>query len=369
VRVKVCLLTSVHSAFDIRIFHKEAKTLAKAGYDVTLIAHHNKNEIVDGVNIVALHKPKSRFVRIFGITWRVFYLALCQHADAYHFHDPELIFIGMLLKLFGKKVIYDVHEDVPRQILTKHWIPCKIRPFLGKLIKFVESISALGFNGIITVTPSIAKNFPKHKTIIVQNFPILNEFSQFKADNYSQRKSIIIYIGTISSLRGAKEMVEAMDLLPREIKSYLILMGKFSYPNLKNELKKIGGWDKVNFMDWQPRKYVEGILLKARVGLVPFHPVPNHIESQPNKFFEYMAAGIPIVVSDFPVWRKFVEDSGCGILVDPLNPNDIAHAIQWLLEHPDQAAAMGRRGQEAVKFKYNWENEAKKLIKFYKNLL
>ncbi len=97
---KVCILTSVHSLFDIRIFHKQAKTLAKAGYDVTLIVQHTRDEVIEGIKVIALPKPKNRFHRMIGLVFRVFRLALTQKADVYHFHDPELLPVGVLLRLF-----------------------------------------------------------------------------------------------------------------------------------------------------------------------------------------------------------------------------------------------------------------------------
>lgn len=109
--VKICIITTVHSPFDVRIFHKEAKSLVKFGYDVPLIAQNNRNEVVDRIKIIALPKPKNRSMRILGLTWRVFYLALHQHTDVYHFHDPEIIILGIILKILGKKIVYNVHED------------------------------------------------------------------------------------------------------------------------------------------------------------------------------------------------------------------------------------------------------------------
>lgn len=365
---KICMLTSTHRALDTRIFYKEAKTLSKKGYDVVIIVQHHKKEMVNGINIIPLPLPKNRFGRMTKIAWKIFKLALKEKADIYHFHDPELIPIGLLLKLKGKKVIYDIHEDVPSQVRDMYWIPFWIRPSISKLIKFIENIGGIVFDGIITITFDISKRFPKKKTITVQNFPIISEFQYQEVKPYKLRDPIFIYLGTVHITRGIREMVKAIGLISANLKARFLIVGFFP-KNIKDDICKMKEWERVNYLSWQPRERIKDLLSKAKVGLVIFYPLQNHIKAQPTKFFEYMEAGIPIVVSDFPVWRKFVENSGCGILVDPLNPNDIARAIQWLFEHPDQAEAMGKRGQEAIKTKYNWGNEAKKLIKFYENLL
>ncbi|GAB6162897.1 hypothetical protein JCM12298_20570 [Desulfothermus naphthae] len=108
------------------------------------------------------------------VVWKLFRLALKEKADVYHFHDPELIPIGLILSLFGKKVIYDVHEDVPKQILIKDWIKSNsVRKFVSLFFKGFENLTCIFFSQIVAATPDIAKKFPAQKTITIRNFPIL----------------------------------------------------------------------------------------------------------------------------------------------------------------------------------------------------
>ena len=147
-----------------------------------------------------------------------------------------------------------------------------------------------------------------------------------------------------------------------------MLAGAFDSASLEKEVRGLAGWSRVDFLGWQSRRQVAGLLGSVRAGLVLFHPVPNHVEAEPNKLFEYMAAGLPIVASDFPLWREIVGKTECGLLVDPLDPSAIADAIRWIFEHPDDAAAMGERAQEAARTRYNWDAEARKLLEFYGKL-
>jgi len=368
VKIKVVHLTSVHQPFDTRVFYKECKTLVKAGYDVALIAPCEQDELIDGVKIRAVPTPKSRLKRITSTTWQAYKAALNEDAHIYHLHDPELILAGLLLKFHGKRVIRDVHEDLPRQIFNKHWIPQRLRGLIGQIANIVETISALGFDLIIVATPKIAKRFPKKRTVIVQNFPIIDEVVNSGGLPYSAREPLMAYAGGISVIRGAREMVAAMALLPKSFKARLVLAGIFDPLDLEADISKIQGWEKVEFLGWQTRDGIRDLLSKAMLGLVLFHPAPNHKEAQPNKLFEYMSAGIPVIASDFPLWREIIEEVGCGLLVDPLDPQAIADAIQFLLEHPEEAEAMGKRGYKAVCTLYNWDTEARKMLEFYEKI-
>ena len=362
----------MHSALDTRIFHKEAKTLATANHNVTLIAQHDKDEIVDGVRIVALPKPKNRFRRILG-NCKVLSLAYKEKADVYHFHDPELIPTAVLLKLARQaKVIYDVHEDVPNQILTKKYIPHYSRWLVSKLIALIERTALPLFDAVIAASEDITWHFPPSpKVVVVRNFTSLEMVRRSSTERRRKNKrqsGALIYVGGISEGRGVKEMVDAINRLGN--KASLILVGTFSDSHMEDEVRAKANTN-VEFIGQVPYERVPSFLGQADIGIVCFRPDPNNLAAawRNNKLFEYMAAGLPVIASNFPLWKEIIEGNNCGLTVNPLKPREIARAVEYLIEHPDAARKMGENGRNAVMEKYNWEKESEKLLSLYKDLL
>ena len=363
-QVKVVHLSSVHRASDTRIFHKECRSLAQAGYDVTLIARNDRDEVIDGVKIRAVRSGASnRLLRMTKSVFDVLRMALDEDGDVYHFHDPELIPVGLALKLRRKRVIYDVHEGVSKQIRSKFWIPAGLRVPIAELYRLLERGAAQVFDGIVVATPGIAEYFPPSKTVIVQNFALVEEFASIDISDYESRGQLVAYIGGITRARGIEEMVDAMELTTGDAR--MLLGGSFAPLALELELQSRPGYERINFLGWLDREGVRDALSRARVGLLVLHPEPNYLDSYPVKLYEYMAAGLPVIASSFPFWEQFVKDTGAGVMVDPLEPATVAGAITWLLEHPEDAREMGQRGRETVLDRYSWEQEAKKLDGLY----
>jgi len=326
--------------------------------------------MVDGVKIVALPMPRNRFARIFGFTWRAFHIALRERADVCRFHDPELLPIGVLLKIFtGAKVIYDVHEDVPEQILTKHWIPRLLRRPLAGVFNAFEKLLARALDAVVVATEGIAEKFAHLKPIVVHNYPDLGMLPKPCTRSGGGKEKVLVYIGGISEIRGAMEMVQALEHLSPVWDIRLDLIGKFEPPDLEQELQALPGYRRVRFLGWMPPERVYTHLENADVGLVCLHPEPRFMIAWPVKLFEYMAAGLPVVASNFPLWKEIVEGNRCGVTVDPLDPKAIAQAIEYLLTHPEEAHQMGENGRRAVEEKYNWEREKEKLLELYEQLL
>ncbi|RLB75351.1 MAG: glycosyltransferase family 1 protein [Deltaproteobacteria bacterium] len=372
----VCILTTVHPPFDTRIFHKQAKTLVRAGYDVTLIAQHDGNTVVEGIRVIGLPKPRNRFTRIFGLTWRAFRLALRQHADVYHFHDPELLLVGTLLKLFTRaKVVYDVHENVPKQILNKEWLPRWGRRILVALYRAVEWSCLRFMDSIVLAEDSYTANYYQHRNVtIIHNYPVISAFGREPRAAATSDGGTLVYVGGVSRLRGALELVNALRILiERGVDASLHLVGPVAPSNFAEEIHSLvhayGLDGRVRVPGAVPYEEVPEFLATARVGLAVLHPDPNYEESLPTKLLEYMAAGLPVVASNFPLWREIVEGNHCGICVDPLNPKEIAQATEYLITHPEEARRMGENGRRAVEEMYNWEREATKLLGLYRKLL
>ena len=362
--LKIAHVTTVHNADDVRIYHKEVRSLSEAGYNVVLIASAPSEVQLADIQWVRLPRARNRYERFFRLTQVAYCAVLKSQAQVVHLHDPELLLLGIALKLHGKKVIWDVHEDLPLQVLSKPWIPKYLRRLVSSLAGGSQRVAALVFDKVIAATPAIAKHFPSRKTVTIHNFPRLEEL-QRRALPYRDRPLQVLYAGGITSIRGAREMVEAIDRVKSTVE--LLLAGSFESEDLKQELSRKLGWSRTRFLGWVDRAELAGLLGQARVGLVLLAPVPNYIEALPIKMFEYMASATPFVASDFSIWREYGE--GAGLFVDPKDPETIADAIEWLISHPDEAEKMGRRGRKLVEERYNWEAEAKKLLKLYEEVL
>jgi glycosyltransferase involved in cell wall biosynthesis len=364
-------MTSAHSPSDVRIFHKECKSLARAGYDVTLIASVEEDEAREGIKLVPLPRWKNRLDRFARGSFAVYRKARALDADIYHFHDPELIPVGLLLMLAGKKVVYDVHEDLPGTVSYKPYIPRFLRRPMSRATEIVERWAGARFSALVTATPTIGNRFRSvnENVVVVNNYPKLEEIESPSDAPDITREPTMLYVGMrISRARGVEEMVRAIGLLPGEVGARLKLVGAWDSPDLPKSLSSIHGWQRTEFVGPMGRAGIVKELHTARAGLVILHPEPNYVMSQPVKLFEYMCAGIPVIASDFPVCREIILKSGCGFVVDPLKPEAIARAMQYLLTHPKEAAEMGQRGLRAVREHYNWANEEKILLQIYSRL-
>jgi glycosyltransferase involved in cell wall biosynthesis len=363
--IKITHLTSVHPRYDTRIFIKECSSLAKIeNYKVSLVvADGLGDEEKSGVAIYDIGKLEGRLNRIFKISKKVLVKAIELDSDIYHLHDPELMLIGLRLKKLGKKVIFDAHEDLPKQVMAKHYLNRFVKKILSLVISRVEIFILKKLDYVVTATPLIKEKFlaKNIETIDINNFPILNELIAIEP---TFQTNTLCYIGLLYETRGVKEIVQAIEGL--NVK--LIIAGKFFDKNFEEEIRGLAGWKQVDFRGFVDREGVKKILEASIAGLVTLHPTPSYIEAYPVKMFEYMSAGIAVISSNFPLYKSFVEKKQCGICVDPLNIEDIRKAIILLCEDKKQAKHMGREGKKAVVQYYNWAKEETKLFELYERL-
>lgn len=364
--IKICHMTSAHKRYDVRIFEKECSSLVNAGYDTTLLVNDNlDNDITNGVKIISTGVVKtSRIKRILLSQKNMKKRALALNAHIYHFHDPELLFVGYWLKKKGKKVIFDCHEDVCEQIKDKDWIPSIFRGTVSSIYKIIQNHVIKRIDVVITVTPHLVEKLEKFNpnTIMVTNYPIVDE-------NIRERnpKNNICFAGGISAQWCHELIIDALN----DIDGVKYLLAGNSENNYFSKLKDKSGWKNVEYLGKIDHKEVKELYNKSFAGMaINYSSQAKGIGTLGNtKLFEYMEAELPVICTDYKLWKKVIEENKCGICVKHDNIQEIKNAIDYIKEHKEEAEIMGYNGRKAVLEKFNWAIEEEKLISVYESLI
>jgi glycosyltransferase involved in cell wall biosynthesis len=372
------MLTSVHCWHDVRIYEKEARSLARAGHEVVVVGPGKSGAGEDGVRVLPVRVPVRRLARMTTGVARVLRHARSTGSDVYHLHDPELLVGGLVLRALGRKVVYDVHEDYPEQLRSKHYLPAWLRRVLVPVIACAEKALAGCLSGVVAATDHIAAKFGGRNVITVRNYPKAVETAPGSTAGPVQgplctangaRRTVFRLIhasGTLTEERGVTNLVKAMELLGDGFE--LVLVGRFVTPDYEAQVRAMPGFSRIQHQGLLAHGQVWDWYRRCDAGVVCLLPLPRYQVSLPVKLFEYMAAGLPVVASSFPLFRTIVESSGCGVCVNPEQPDGIAAAVRMLAADPARREQMAAGGRAAVARTYNWKSEAERLCCLYQGL-
>lgn len=363
--MKICHLTSVHKDNDVRIVLKEVHSVAK-NYETVLLVNNPSHLTAEKFKKVNLELNfNNRLSRILFSRKLILKKALEIDADIYHFHDPELLSVGNKLIKKNKKVIYDIHEDTAKQILSKHYIPKLFRKTISKLFSVYEKRSIKYYSAIVTATPFLKSKFEKYNpnTIDVNNYPLLHEFIDIEPQKNTKPK--VTYIGGLTEERGIFHMIKLANHFSNV---NFCFCGDFSNPKDEKEANNMIVHNNIEFKGFVSRKEIQNVLENSTVGLVLLEKNERYKDSLPIKMFEYMAASLPVIATDFELWESILSESNAGINVDPNDFDKLKEALFNILTDEITSRKMGRNGRDFVIRKYNWTNEEEKLNKLYKKI-
>lgn len=369
-RGTVVVVAPVHWYDDVRVFQKEAKTLAENGYRVLLLARAERRMLEDGVEVVPLPSFGSRALRFLylpGILWR----ALKLKGDAYHLHNPDTLPLAVALKALGRRVVYDTHEDFSERVLIRQWIPQTLRPFVARAVCALESTIGRVVDYPIATQAGVARRLGARATLIenppVSRGPLIENAFAFSRDLEKGNCFRVVYVGGVGVERGIFTLVDALERANEKAHCRLWLIGGGDEGEIRRARER-PGWKFVDYLGKLPQFQAFGHVIKADAGFAIFPEMGGNANINSNKLYEYMLFGVPFVASDFRRWRQSVPED-CGLFVDPDKPSEVSDALVWMAEHEQGREELGARGRKFVLSSYNWEVESEKLLSVYRELL
>jgi glycosyltransferase involved in cell wall biosynthesis len=359
---KIIQLSTVHKSNDIRVYEKITRTLIETGNIVYLIANESNLELDKRLIYYPLiNKFRISILNRLYNNIRSLILINRINPDVIHIHDPELLLIGVICRIFGFIVIYDVHEDLPKDIMHKN-MNVILKKIISFLIEPFEICASLIIKNVIVVTPSLFKRFEGRglNLVIIRNFPnnVLINKQNFNPD----KVNYVLYSGTISVNRGIYEIIDSVSMFKGKVR--LILVGQFQNAELMADVMNYKGWEFVDFKGYVSQDQLYEFYASSLIGLVTLHDIDTYREAFPVKLFEYINCGLPVVMSNFPLWNNFFDGKEVGVSVDPSNSIEIFKAIKTIFDNYEEF----KKTVYSFKGVYTWDNEKNVLIDFYKKM-
>jgi glycosyltransferase involved in cell wall biosynthesis len=361
----IAQVTSVHSRDDSRIFLKMCSSLKNDYSILFILADGVGDEVIDGINIIDVGKPKSRLYRIFVTPLKIIRVLKNYKIDLVHFHDPELLIFASKFSKLASRVIYDAHEDYEHDIKYKPYLNKFLGIIISACFRVVQYFQFKYIDLVVCATDHIESSLrtQARETLVIRNYP-----------KYSKKSPILpkllgnsfCYIGGISKSRGIINILDALEILDGS--AHLNLCGWFVDDSYKFCVAH-PGWNHVSFYGRLNQSELRPILESSICGMTTLHPLETYKLSLPIKLFEYLAAGLPVIASNFAYWRKEFLNIDLIKFVDPLDSNEIAVKMEEIMNTIDQIKLISPIFQNLAISKFDWEVEYTSLHNAYRNLL
>jgi glycosyltransferase involved in cell wall biosynthesis len=373
---KIGILLTVQPQFERRLFLRQAPFLLKAGFEVDFFCKKTKDSVIDKLNIIDIGKSGAKFARLSG-SLNLFRLIKSRKLDVLQVCCVEQLPLGLFVKIFTKtKVIYDCREDMYYSIREhKDNIPKLIRYPFAEVIRFLEYLGCKLFDGMVASDPAIFKThiaMPENKKVIFYNTPTLELFKK-AYPTLNERKYDIVLMGSMSVRTGIPTLLKAYgELLGKGQRIKVLLLGQPTSEclNLINEFKKIYSIkDEIEITGRVPHTDIPSWLSQCRIGYVGLSDMPKFRNNIACKAFEYMACGMPVISSDLPPERLFLEDGKNSILIQPDSSSQLADAIERLLDDIEYAKKLGENGRKGFEDRWNCEMNYESYIQLYTQVL
>ncbi|MFD2932518.1 glycosyltransferase [Spirosoma flavum] len=369
-KVRVLHVSTAHQPQDPRVVFKQCQTLTES-YEVFCALPHADPAVAPDIHFIRLPYYRRVIWRILITCPFILFRCLWLRPQLIHVYVPEFIPFAYVFRLFGAQIIYEVQENLYKKMHLKavnkgylleqafHWFDQLARRHFYLI--FTE-------HGYLDTYTHLAK---PHE--VIYNYPLLTFLEPFRAPYQpSKEQPSFFYIGWLSFERAFDTLIDSLAILKTTYAQFVVhLFGRRTFTEVN--LEKLPNFacvrDNLRFYGYKDQRIAFSYAGGATAGIALLKPIGDYPDSYTTKLFEYMALGLPVITSDFPLYRDVVERHTCGFCVSPYDPVQVADALLYLIEHPDEARVMGQLGRKAVELFYNWSSEATKLLSFYKLVL